>query len=231
MRERDRTVRAKNQSITSRSTSTRVAESVEWTRRESQNSFRSWKSAATAPLDTRGGEIIDFPVALSDPGAATQQAVWSQLPGGMDPTAQEGGRKYKSLVVDDIDSNRKILTRILEKEGHSTRQAEDGLKALEEYDKAGAEGCPFDFIFMDFVMPNLDGPSAVRELRCRGCEVPIIGVTGNVMREDVEAFKGAGANEVMGKPVKAVKLREVLSDLSRNNNYKCTEIIAVAKTE
>ena len=85
-----------------------------------------------------------------------------------------------------------------------------GRRRVTEFDKAEAEGRPFDFIFMDFVMPTMNGPAAARDLRRRGYGGPIIGVTGNVLSEDVEEFTTAGANEVLGKPVRALQLREIL---------------------
>jgi CheY-like chemotaxis protein len=46
----------------------------------------------------------------------------------------------------------------------------------------------------------MDGPTATRQIREAGCDVFIVGITGNVMPEDVAHFKQAGANSVLGKP-------------------------------
>ena len=50
-------------------------------------------------------------------------------------------------------------------------------------------------------MPVLDGPNACKQMRDLGCTARILGVTGNVLSEDVAYFKAMGADEVFGKPV------------------------------
>ena len=52
-------------------------------------------------------------------------------------------------------------------------------------------------------MPVMDGPTAAKALRDLGFNIPIIGVTGNVLPDDIEYFIGMGANIVVGKPVDA----------------------------
>ena len=75
-------------------------------------------------------------------------------------------RKLNILVVDDVPSNRKVVAKLLEGMGHTTRMAEDGLKAFElvvkslatpltEDIEAAITVKPFDMIIMDFVMPNM----------------------------------------------------------------------------
>ena len=51
-------------------------------------------------------------------------------------------------------SNRKMIARILEKLGHTTVMAEDGITALSAHDEAVSTNRPFDFVFMDYVMPS-----------------------------------------------------------------------------
>lgn len=61
-------------------------------------------------------------------------------------------------------------------------------------------------------MPVMDGMTATRILRSAGITIPIVGVTGNTLEEDVKAFLAAGANEILPKPVSAAKLEKVLRD-------------------
>jgi CheY-like chemotaxis protein len=70
---------------------------------------------------------------------------------------------------------------------------------------------PIDFIFMDFEMPRLNGPSATLALRKRGITVPIIGVTGNVLSADTEFFIKQGASSVFHKPLDLMKLQAELN--------------------
>ena len=92
--------------------------------------------------------------------------------------------KFEVLVVDDSRLNRKMLLKCLQKDGHRCTEAEDGLQAIERVKQRMdvAIGCydkPFDAILMDFIMPNMDGPTATKHLRGMGYTGPIFGVTGN----------------------------------------------------
>ena len=62
---------------------------------------------------------------------------------------------------------------------------------------------------MDYQMPNMDGPTATRILRSKGCNAFICGVTGNVMAEDIKHFKKCGANAVLHKPAKMKALEDL----------------------
>ena len=93
-------------------------------------------------------------------------------------------QSFDVLIVDDSKLNRKMLSKCLRSDGHSCSEAEDGLDAVmkvkERMEKAKSGGCKmFDVILMDFVMPNLDGPGATRQIRAMGYTGPIFGVTGN----------------------------------------------------
>ena len=62
-------------------------------------------------------------------------------------------------------------------------------------------------------MPILDGPSAAKALRKLGIDIPIIGVTGNVLPDDIAYFIEKGANVVVGKPVDAEYLSSEIQRL------------------
>jgi CheY-like chemotaxis protein len=116
--------------------------------------------------------------------------------------------KLKVLVVDDVKSNRKLLRRILENKGHECDEAVDGQECIDMVRKAGEEEMPYDSILLDYEMPGMDGPTAAKEIRCTllDYETNIVGVTGNVLPEDIDFFKKCGANDVLSKPVKIVDL-------------------------
>ena len=64
-----------------------------------------------------------------------------------------------------------------------------------------------DVILMDFEMPVLNGPATAKRLREFGCTIPIIGLTGNVLHEDVALFKASGADAVLNKPLTISELQ------------------------
>ncbi|KAJ1413948.1 CheY-like superfamily, partial [Ochromonadaceae sp. CCMP2298] len=80
-------------------------------------------------------------------------------------------------------------------------EAYDGQVALQKYAEMCAQGTPPEVILMDFEMPVLNGPSSTRLLREKGCTVHIIGITGNVMKADIDFFKSCGADAVFAKPL------------------------------
>ena len=118
------------------------------------------------------------------------------------------------LVVDDASSNRKMLIRILTSNGYVCEQAEDGQQGIERYVAALQAGVRFDAIIMDFEMPVMNGPTATKKLREMGCAVPVLGVTGNLLPEDIKYFKEHGADQVFGKPLNLTRFEEFLREQS-----------------
>jgi CheY-like chemotaxis protein len=131
-----------------------------------------------------------------------------------DDTGRRTSRRNHStylriLVVDDSGTNRKLLKRLLHNHGHTVSDAENGQEAVEVMDQARNNGQPFDCILLDYEMPVMNGPDACREMRALGCDSFIVGVTGNVMAEDVALFKECGANGVLPKPFKLTELDQL----------------------
>ena len=110
--------------------------------------------------------------------------------------------KLHILVVDDSTTNLKLCMRLLERGGHTCRGACDGKEALDmvQTTLSGVDDQPFDCILMDHEMPVMNGPDSCAAMRKMGCSAYIVGVTGNVMSEDVEHFRESGANWVLPKP-------------------------------
>lgn len=136
---------------------------------------------------------------------------------------EEDQLKLNILCVDDVPSNRKILSRLLTKKGHSCLLACDGQEA---FDMIMINKVQVDAVCMDYEMPILDGPHASKALRDAGCKIPIIGVTGNVLPSDIEYFKSMGAQDVIGKPVNigalGVALDRVVSEYRQETADLCT---------
>jgi CheY-like chemotaxis protein/two-component sensor histidine kinase len=71
----------------------------------------------------------------------------------------------------------------------------------------------YDFVLMDNYMPVMDGPSACTQMRRLGYTRPIIGLTGHALGEDLQAFRDAGANAVLTKPLDVAELKTILAML------------------
>ncbi len=122
------------------------------------------------------------------------------------------GKRF--LVVEDNSINREIARFLLTATGASVIEAENGLAAVELFEKNSQD---YDFIFMDIQMPIMDGYSATTRIRESGLpgskEVPIVAMTANVFREDVKAAFAAGMNGHVGKPINAQELYTMVMDL------------------
>ncbi len=105
------------------------------------------------------------------------------------------------LVVDDQPINRMLVCQILRHADAQVQcvQVENGAQAL-----AALREAPFDLVIMDMVMPEMDGLEATRRLRqefpAPQCHTPVLGLTANVVPQDLQKFSAAGANLLALKP-------------------------------
>ena len=125
-------------------------------------------------------------------------------------TDKFAGRKM--LLVDDVEINRMIVVSMLEDTGITIDEAEDGIAAVEMF-KASKENT-YDVILMDVQMPKMDGyeaSAAIRALRRSDAgKVPIVALTANAFKDDIDRALQHGMNEHVAKPVKLDKLLTVL---------------------
>jgi signal transduction histidine kinase/CheY-like chemotaxis protein len=153
------------------------------------------------------GQGCCFTVSLPSYDVARAKGV--RLPRESTEDAGDCLGRLKVLVVDDAKMNSKLLMRLVSKKGHTVEGAEDGEVAVDKASAAMVANADFDVILMDYQMPNMDGPTATKLLRENGCNAFIVGVTGNVMAEDVAHFKKCGANAVLHKPAKLEELENL----------------------
>jgi CheY-like chemotaxis protein len=117
------------------------------------------------------------------------------------------------LVVDDTASNLRVMTLMLEREGHTVRTA-PGANEAEVLFRAEH----FDLIFMDLQMPGIDGFEATRRLRAleagTGRRTPIHALTADARKELAPLCHEAGMDGILTKPVRVVEIRRLFATLA-----------------
>ena len=121
-----------------------------------------------------------------------------------------------ALLAEDNDLNMEIAEILLGDEGLEVVEAKNGKEALERF-AASAPG-QFSYIFMDVMMPIMDGLEATRQIRALertdAKSIPIIAMTANAFTEDKEACLNAGMNAHLAKPIRREELRKAIQEYS-----------------
>ena len=122
---------------------------------------------------------------------------------GKENTSVSTIRGKKILLVEDNRLNMEVAKELLESEGALVSEAENGKEGLEIF--MASKINEYDVIIMDIMMPVMDGLTAAREIRRLDREdasrIPIIAMTANAFREDIQKSYDAGMNEHISKPV------------------------------
>ena len=152
----------------------------------------------------------------SEPGKGSCFRFWLEARPGdkLEAVPETGKRRYRRLrtgqpaqrvlVVDDRDTNRDLLCRLLTDLGFITREAVNGAEAVEAY----REWSP-RIVLIDLVMPVMGGQEAIRRIRAmppRGGSVTIIALTASTMGEEKLDVLSAGANAFLRKPFRTDEL-------------------------
>ncbi|MFP3153846.1 ATP-binding protein [Lachnospiraceae bacterium ZAX-1] len=118
---------------------------------------------------------------------------------------------YTALLAEDVDINREIVISLLENTELSIEIAKNGAEALAKFRDNPSH---FDIILMDVQMPIMDGYTAATHIRALDAvnakTIPIIAMTANVFKEDVEKSKQSGMDGHIGKPIDILNLLRIL---------------------
>ncbi len=162
-------------------------------------------------LRLMGGEIelvspaVDKPFRSNTPGAtfrfrfkvkpAISEEASAATSANNPTTEYRFTEPYTVLLVEDNKINQLLAVTVLENFGVKVVTADDGQQGVEK-----AKSDDFDLILMDVQMPVMNGYESTAAIRALGMKLPIIGLTANVYKEDIEKCLESGMNAHLGKP-------------------------------
>lgn len=116
-------------------------------------------------------------------------------------------RSLNVLIAEDNKVSALVVIKMVEKLGHQVTWVKDGVEVVDALTNPNT----FDLVLMDINMPNRDGYQAANIIRQEmQLTIPIVALTANAFREDVERAKANGMNEHLSKPIIFEKLQKVL---------------------
>ena len=177
--------------------------------------------------DTPAFSTVSFASCLTKPTKPSQlQEVLIRVVSGAKPAAKKAapGKLDPSLAMrlplrvllcDDNLINQKVAVRLLQQMGYRADVANNGAEGLQAIDRK-----PYDMIFMDVQMPEMDGIEATRQIRERQknpaanenfkAVIAIVAMTANAMQGDREKCIAAGMDDYLAKPVRPEDIRQVI---------------------
>jgi two-component system sensor histidine kinase/response regulator len=156
------------------------------------------------------------PAAMPAPKAAGAPKTAAEAPPrAATPGLPPSPHSTRVLVAEDNSVNQMVAVRLLERLGCRVDIAGNGAEAVQM-----AGRLPYNLIFMDCHMPEMDGFDATVEIRRRESEtglapMPIVALTASVLQEDRDRCVTAGMNGVIGKPIQPAELAQVLSRFAK----------------
>jgi osomolarity two-component system sensor histidine kinase SLN1 len=147
--------------------------------------------ASTAPLESPNSQ------------AAAMQRVEAE--------ATKRGDKVKVLVAEDNKTNQEVVLRMLKLEDvYDVTIAKDGQEALDMVKQSMERNTPYNLIFMDIQMPNLDGLQSTRLIRQSGFSAPIVALTAYSEESNIRECYDSGMDFFLSKPIRRPALKHVL---------------------
>ena len=122
-------------------------------------------------------------------------------------------RPLSILLVEDMPINQELAQAVLEAKGHKVDVVGDGAEAIMAVDTF-----VYDLVLMDIQMPFVDGLTATRAIRALPNErrfVPIVAMTANVLKTQIDAAIEAGMDDVLAKPLSIDAMQAILAKVER----------------
>jgi PAS domain S-box-containing protein len=153
--------------------------------------------------------------------AEAMSLVRESEPGGGPTVTGKPLSGRRILLAEDGPDNVRLIRFHLEKAGATVTAVENGRLAVEKLTEDGTvDGAlrsppPFDLLLTDMQMPEMDGYAAVRLLRGKGCEMPVVALTAHAMVSDADKCRAAGCDAYATKPINRDDLLRVCGETRR----------------
>ena len=129
------------------------------------------------------------------------------------------------LIVDDVETNLYVAKGLMAPYGLSIDTAMSGFEAIEKI----KQGCVYDIIFMDHMMPKMDGIESVKIIRGLNYTMPIVVLTANALAGQAEIFITCGFDDFISKPIDIRQLNFTLNKLIRDK--RPSDVIKAAREQ
>ncbi len=128
------------------------------------------------------------------------------------PVLRSELRGVHTLVVDDNDTNRRVLTELLAHWGMTATAVGSGREAMEELQQALHRGEPFTLVLLDNMMPEMDGFELAEHIRHHPelVEATLMMISSAARREDAQRCREAGVSYYLSKPIRRAELLETI---------------------
>ncbi|MFQ5954861.1 MAG: adenylate/guanylate cyclase domain-containing protein [Kiloniellales bacterium] len=168
---------------------------------------------------------------VGDPGRSQAAAMFAELARSIRPVGEDQPRAMESgyiLVVDDIETNRELLSRRLGRAGHRVAVAEGGRQALRMMQTEN-----FDLVLLDLMMPEMNGFEVLSHLKAdrRLHEVPVIMISALDETDSVIRCIEAGAEDYLPKPFDPVLLKARISACLEKKQWRDRERMYLDRLE
>jgi nitrogen-specific signal transduction histidine kinase/DNA-binding NarL/FixJ family response regulator/HPt (histidine-containing phosphotransfer) domain-containing protein len=134
-------------------------------------------------------------------------------------------KPMKILVIEDNEMNQKVIQSFLAKDKHAVTLADTGERGVELVKSGNA----FDVIFCDIELTGMNGKDTTRTIRSledkEAAATPIIALTGNTSKEDIESFYAVNMNGALAKPIDPDAMRGMLLRV-QDNNFETPVVLA-----
>ena len=146
---------------------------------------------------------FELPIGVAD-AAEVKVAQPSRRVAGM----EQGQPTYRLLIVDDRETTRQLLVKLLEPLGFEVREAVHGQEAIEIWERWEPH-----LIWMDMRMPVMDGYEATRRIKAvaKGKDTVIVALTASAFDEDQETILSAGCDDIVRKPFRQEEIFDRLA--------------------